>query len=436
LPISRVAGSGGPALPVTRVQGQDSKVNHMWPFFLPDGRHFLYLATGEKPEDRWIHVADLDSEMDERLIAANSQPVYAQPGHILFLREGSLFAQRFDAGSRKIIGESVLLAGQIGQNQAFSYGAFSASATGMLIYRSGGSEGKTQTWIDRTGRTLGVVGPTGEMIDPEISPDEKRVAIAYGDASKNGMDIWLLDVARGTSSRFSFGPSNDYNPIWSGDGSRIYFVSREKAHDDIYQKPASGAGEQELTFASEEDKSLEDVSRDGRFLAYSIFRSAGTGSDLFVLPLEGERKPTPLLIAPHNEGFARFSPDGRFIAYVSDETGKEEVYVLTFPAPTGKWQISTNGGVQPRWRNDGREIYYLAPNSRIMAVPVKAAGAVFEAGMPADLFETGLVGIGVRNHYAVSTDGQRFLVGIRAGGENPPPVTFVLNWAAELKKSP
>jgi len=433
-PIMSVAAAGGEPKAVTKLPEDDKKHTHQWPSFLPDGRHFTYLDLGGSRADVWTRMGDIDGGADERLFSAESQAIYAPPGVLIFLRSNSLLAQPIDAATRKVSGDASLLADRIGQNLAYNYGAFGVSNTGLLAFRTGGAVGRQQNWFDRTGRPLGVVGPLGEMQDPEISPDGKRVAMSFGEPQMNSADIWTIDLVRGTSSRFSFEPSNDCCPVWSGDGSRIYFVSGAGGgHGDIFQKLASGAGGQEPIFRSNEDKELDDVTRDGRFLAYTTTDSLGR-IDIWILPLTGERKPTRLVEGPFSKGQARFSPDGHFIAYASDETGKSDIYVVTFPTPTGKWQVSTNGGMQPRWRSDGKEIYYLAPTSKIMAVPVKADGSTFEAGMPADLFETGLSGLGVRNHYTVSADGQKLMAGIRAGGLAAPPMTFVLNWTAALKK--
>jgi Tol biopolymer transport system component/tRNA A-37 threonylcarbamoyl transferase component Bud32 len=433
-PIYRVPASGGEPTPVTHLAAEKGKESHAWPVFLPGGHRFLYLSAGEKKEDHWIMEGDLAGGPGKRLIpGVDSEALFAPPGDLLFLRDGALFAQAFDAAAGAVAGEPVLIAEGVGQNQGVIYGAFSASETGILAYRAGGPVGKQQTWFDRNGRPLGAVGPKGAMIDAEISPDEKKVALVFGNPGTRAADIWTLDPARGTSSRFSFEPTDHGNPIWSGDGQWIYFVSSAKGHADIYRKLASGTGEEEPVFVSDDDKQLEDVALNGSALAYSVVHTGGS-SDIYILPLAGKKEPRILFKTTYRIWRARFSPDGKYLAYTSDETGKEEVYVVTYPVTSGKWQISTNGGGQPRWRRDGRELYFLAPNSKLMAVSIKAQGNTFEAGLPSDLFETGMLAAGVRNHYTVSADGQRFLVGMLSGGTESPPLTFVLNWTALLKK--
>jgi len=267
-----------------------------------------------------------------------------------------------------------------------------------------------------------------------LSPDQKRIALDCVDFDVGGRQIWQLDVARGVVSRFTLGDKEDLNAIWSTDGERVTFASnRVGSVSDLYEKPSSGAGDEQLLLQSNAAKLPVDWSPDGRYLFFEV-REPGGKSKLWVLPSFGDRKPVPLLQTRFNESMAVFSPDGKWIAYVSDESGRPDVYVQTFPVSTAKWRVSTAGGSQPRWRRDGREIFYVGPDHRLMAVPVKA-GASFEAGVPAPLFELGTsFGTGFRYQYDVTSDGQRFFVIRAAETKEAHPITVVLNWTASLKK--
>jgi len=281
---------------------------------------------------------------------------------------------------------------------------------------------------------LSSVGPMGEYFNIFFSPDEKRVAAAITDSQSGTRDVWLVDIVRGTPTRFTFDPAEDFLPIWSPDGSRIVFASDRDGPGNLYQKPASGAGNEEELLKTNERKWPTDWSRDGRFVIYTNL-SQKTKLDLWVLPVTGEQKPTPFLQSSFNEDYARFSPDGRLVAYASDESGKFEVYVQTFPASGGKWLVSTNGGVQPRWRRDGKELFYIAPDKKLMAVDVKLEGSTFEAGVPRALFQTRVVSYpNPRNVYEVSADGQRFLIITPLEEATSTPITVVANWNADLKR--
>ena len=269
-----------------------------------------------------------------------------------------------------------------------------------------------------------------------LSPDETRVAVQHLDPQTGKADIWLLDLLRGTSSRFTFTPSDDKFPIWSPDGNRIIFVSQRESTYTLYQKSSSGVGGEEVLLKLNDYMVPEDWSPDGRFIAYSILAANNPKNftDLWVLPLFGERKPTPYVQAESWEAQARFSPDGRWIAYQSTESGGPEVYVQSFPVSSGKVRISTQGGADPRWRRDGKELFYLAADHKLMAVEVKT-GSAFEAGVPKALFQAPIIDLyDAYKHYTVTNDGQRFLIVTPAEEVASDPITVVLNWTAGLKQ--
>jgi Tol biopolymer transport system component len=285
--------------------------------------------------------------------------------------------------------------------------------------------------MDRTGKRLGGVGQPGRIGTVSLSPDEKRIMLSIANVAGDAADLWLLDVERGVPSRFTFRPGLSRSGIWSPDGSTTVFVSDSRA---IYRKPANGTGQEELLFPIGINNCPLDWSRDGKFVVYQSFGGA-TGSDLWLLPMQGDHKPVPYLQTPFNEGAAQFSPDGRWMAYASNESGQAQVYVQAIPASGAKWQISTSGGGQPRWRRDGKELFYISADRKLMAVSVKGDTA-FETGAPQPLFELDpiyppFLGVFV---YQPAANGQKFLILANVSGAVTPPITVVLNWQAGLKK--
>ncbi len=427
--FQKVSASGG--MPTAATALAEGELGHRRPFFLPDGRHFLYYSAGSATTGGAVYVSSLDSAERKFLINSDSVNVVYSQGHLLFVRETTLMAQPFDARRLTLTGEAFPIAEQIQTtNINPSYAVFSASENGVLAYQTGpGAAGSQLIWFDRTGKQIGALGDSRAYADLELSPDQKRASVST--LSRAGADIWLYDVTRGLPTRFTFGPGLAFISIWSPDGSRIVFNSTRKGHLDLYQKASSGAGTEEVLVEDNLVKYPLSWSPDGRFILYS---SAGsqTGIDLFVLPLTGDRKPFPFLQTQFNEGQGQFSPDGRWVAYASDEAGKFEIYVAPFPGPGGKWQISTAGGSFPRWRRDGTEIFYLAPDTTLMAAGVNGKGSTFQVGAVMPLFKTRVTG--PRYEYGVSADGQRFLINTPPGQAASTPITVVLNWTAGLKK--
>ena len=440
-----VAAAGGDSRQVTTVDPASLQTQHRWPRFLPDGNHFLYLATS--PRDQAIYAGSLDSKESRRLSPAVVSTAYARAsggaGYLLFQRNGALLAQRFDAARLTTLSEAVQLAGQVMASE-FIPGAMplvSASDNGVLAYRTGASGALAQmAWFDRTGGRLNNLGEPGTYSNPTISPDGNKVAIGRGGQGKR--DIWVYDLTRETASRLTVDPADDFNPAWSPDGSRIAFSSDRRGHKDVYVKNANGVGEEELVFESAQDKSVEDWGRDGRFLL--IYTTERRG-DEWLLPAPGtagERKLAPLLNSQFIELGGQLSPDGQYVLYVSDESGRMEVYVQALPPAKGKWQISTGGGASPRWAPNGKEIFYLASQSmaigasqKMMAVEVRSGKSGLEVGIPKPLFEARLATTsGGRNRFDVTADRQRFLMFVPVEETAGSPMTVVVNWTAELKK--
>jgi dipeptidyl aminopeptidase/acylaminoacyl peptidase len=408
---------------------------HLRPSFLPDGRHFVYRVG-----NGGLYVTSLDSTARTLLIEnPGSANVFYSRGHLLFQRETALMAQPFDLGRLTLTGESIPIADQVLRSISTpSDGAYSASDAGVLVYQAGAAvaDARQLTWFDRTGKVLATVEKPGAYNTPALSPDGTRVVISRGDFQAGDQmgnpDLWMHEFARDTSTRLTFDPATDFMAAWSPDGTRIAWSSNRDGNFNLYQKAANGAGTDEALLKSSDPKYSDDWSPDGRFLLYGALPTGGT-LELWVLPLTGDdRKPTRYL---QQTGFnisqARFSPDSRFVAYTSDASGRNEVYVQPFPAAAGgKWMVSQGGGSQPRWRRDGKELFYIAADWKVMAVPVATATA-FTPGVPTALFAAPIYLGGATNatRYDVTADGQKFLINaISPETAAPPaPITVVLN---------
>jgi eukaryotic-like serine/threonine-protein kinase len=430
-PISRVASTGGKSTQVTKLDESRRETTHRFPFFLPDGNHFLYEAgshaVGRESELHAIYLGSLDGKPRKLLVNARSKPLYAG-GHLLFVRQKTLMAQPFDPKSGTLSGEAFPVVENVEEDPGYFTAVFSVSDNGVLAYQeAGGTEDQYQlTWFDRSGKQLEAVGQRGNLWTPRLSHDNRRVVFVLGDPG----DIWVEDLSRHVSTRLTFEPSDESSPAWSPDDTRIFFRSLRSGSGDIYQKVASGTGADELLFSSSALKLPTSVSPDGRYVLFNTLNTK-TKWDLELLSLP-DRKVTPFLQTEFDEVLGDFSPDGHWIAYASNESGRFEVYVQPFPGPGGKWQISTAGGVAPAWRRDGKELFYMAPDHKLMAVAVKI-GATFETEAPHPLFETHIRN-GPDRHYDVSADGRRFLVNTPLGEETSPPITLVQNWTALLRK--
>jgi eukaryotic-like serine/threonine-protein kinase len=449
--LMRVSANGGTPTPVTALNASRGETVHAFPSFLPDGRHFVYWIDSTTPANKGIFVGSLDAKPEEQdlrqLVVTDQLAAYAPSsdpdvGQLLFVREGALMAQPFDARRLALTGEPVTVAERVGFLSAYPY--FSASNNGVLAYRtdSGSSQQAQLAWYDRQGKLIGKVGEPGLFLQFALSPDGTRVGVHSIDPQHPASIVLLVDLLRGTTTRFTFGSFNYYSSAWSQDGSRIIFVSNQGDKFGLYEKAVNGEKEEELLFQSKENMVATSWSHDGRFLLYFTVDSRNY-SDLWVLPLEGDRKPVPFLRTEFDEGQGYFSPDGRWVAYYSNETGRAEIYVRPFTADSPreassagpKWLISTAGGVEPRWRADGRELFYVALDGKLMAVDV-TTGPVFEAGVPKALFQTPVAHpeFGVVGAAEPAADGKRFLFEIPAGQIAQPPFIVVQNWQAGMQK--
>jgi serine/threonine protein kinase len=435
--IFRVSAAGGTATPLTtRDPSLNKDSGHYYPSFLPDGRHFLYMRFPAGNADAGVYVGSLDSEPEQQsktplFTTARASISWAPSadsgkGRLLYWRDNVLYARTFNDRQLTLEGEPRAIVDQVGYSSGPAFAMFSATAN-TLVYRRGTSRDLELTWLDRNGKVVGTVGEAGRYLILRLSPDGTRAAVAKLDSN---LDVWLVDLKSGASTRFTFDPANDSNPIWSPDGKRVIFASNRGGVMGLYEKSADGAGTETVLLRPAPAATLTDWSRDGR---YVIFHGADA---IWVLPLEGDRKPFPFLRNDFSPAGARLSPDGRWIAFRSAESGREEVYVESFtPSPdagsaasTGKWLVSEGGGTgMIHWRGDGKELYYLKLDGSVMAVPV-TAGPAFHAGTPEPLFKvpagfarTGALG-------SVSPDGQRFFLALPKGGDARQEFTVVTNW--------
>ena len=443
--LMQVSAAGGIASPLTIINPSRKEIVHVLPSFLPDGRHFLYLRASSIPENTGVYVGSLNAKPEQqdsrRLLATTLGPGYmpssdSDSGQVLFLRQGTLMAQPFDARRLALSGEVVSVAEKVGS--FLDYGFFSASSNGVLVYRSGVGLDYQLTWFDRQGRVLAKMAEPGRYNSLAISPDGKQVAVSRTNPENTpNWDVWLLDVARNTSTRLTYEQVRATFPIWSADGSSVIFNSIRGGEVSLSLKLASGAGDEQLLLKSAAGyKYATSSSRDGRFLSYTVVNPE-TKTDLWVLPMQGDRKPTPFLRTEFNERSGQFSPDGHWIAYISDESGSDEIYVREFSsgsaqgsgAAAGKWLISKGGGSYPRWRGDGKELFYVASGGTLTSVDISAE-PVFQAGAPRPLFQLPPDFIGSE----VTPDGRRFLIGVPVAQSASVPFTVLLNWQATLKK--
>jgi Tol biopolymer transport system component len=378
------------------------------------------------------------------VLEGENPPTYVPPGTLLVVRRGGIVALHFDPVGAAVTGDDVPVAPTVGWDATMIRGALTASATGVLAYRATLAVPRQLVWFDRTGANRGAVGPPdeGALAGPEISHDGRRAAV-YRTVGSN-TDVWLVELGRGVSSRFTFHEQIDFFPLWSADDQRVIFGSNRNGTYEFFEKSADGAGDEMpivlKTFTSTA-KLPHSVSADGRFLLYGI-QVPQTGVDLWALPLGGDRKAFAVVESKFDDMAGQFSPDGRWVAYQSNESERVEVYVTPFPGPGGHTQISFEGGTQARWRPDGRELFYVAADSRLMAVPVGASAdrRSLEVGKPVPLFPTRLAtgmnvfpAVGTKAQYAVAPDG-RFLMNVPVEGATAPPITVMLNWDAALKK--
>jgi Tol biopolymer transport system component len=434
--ISKVAAEGGAPAAVTALG--KGEFSHRWPSFLPDGRHFLYLAqawVGNATERNKIYIGSLDSTERRELLRASGETVYSPPGYVVFLRERTLLAQPFDARKLRQTGEAFPIAERVEYFATTTTAIFSLSQNGVLAYRSSPTNAASHlSWLDRSGKELEVVAPPGDYNHPRLSHDGKQIAYEQQDSLSGFADIWTFDLTRKVPTRLTFDPSDEVSPNWSPDDQKILYTLTEPTGTfDLCTKSSAGSAAAEVVLKSESLKIPMDWSKDGSTILFQNNDPRNkTQWDVFQLSL-ATRSPAPVLAGTFSEQFPQLSPDGHWIAYVSDQSGHNDVYIEPFPPHGGKWQISTGGGSLPRWRRDGKELFYRTPDDRLMSVTINATNERLEISTATPLFR-----IRLRSsqgyQYDVSADGQKFLMNVEPVEGNASPVTLVTNWTADLKR--
>jgi DNA-binding winged helix-turn-helix (wHTH) protein/Tol biopolymer transport system component len=420
-----VSVKSGEVKPVTRLDPAHQERRHRWPQFLPDGRHFLYFAVSDDADREGTYVGSLDSPDRIRILNGPSPAMFAPPDRLLYVRDGALVSQPFDSGRLRLTGPSTIVATDV-TAPAMTNGV-TISATPDVLTFGGPVTDERLTWFARDGHRFGSVDAPGG--NPMFSPDRHRLLVQTLENGRGA--IWLLDDKFDSRTRVV---PNGAVPAWSPDGVRIAYTSGKNAGvDDIFVRPAKSDAAEELVLQTASPKHVSDWSPDGRYIVY-VETNPRTKLDVWLLPMFGDRRPVPFLVTSANEMQAQVSPDGHWIAYASDESGQWEIYVQPFPTGSGqRHKISTDGGVEPQWRPDGRELFYLDLAQTLTAVPV-LTGDGWHTDVPQALFRTAIgPGASPRNHYAVGQAGQRFLISSADGGQAPQPITFLVNWTTPQK---
>jgi serine/threonine protein kinase/Tol biopolymer transport system component len=434
-----VPAAGGTPQAASKLDASKAENSHRWPSFLPDGKHFLYWSRSSRgPDSTVLYIGELGTLAAKQLMKSETMAVYAS-GHLLFMRDRTLMAQPFDPRKMEFSGEPVPVAEHIAINGATVRAMFAPSETGELVYQTGeASSGWNLVWWGRDGKQVGSIAQPDRYIGPALSPDGTRLAVTIFAGNQGTADIWIFDLTRGTSTRLTFSSASSANqttPVWTPDGKTVFYASSLKDSPHIYAKIGDGSSPERVIL---EDAGTSEyprsISPDGRYLVYEKkVMKTETGYHLWALPLAGDGKPFPILQDAFDEGAPAVSPDGKWMAYQSNESGRREIYITAFPGGGAKWQVSSNGGTAAKWRGDGKELFFVDPADNIVAVDVNASGSAVKLGAPHTLFQA----VGIQRDfgpYDVTKDGKKFLINSGNLKEGTEPVTLVQNWPAELKK--
>ncbi|MEO7658071.1 MAG: hypothetical protein ABIU09_11870, partial [Pyrinomonadaceae bacterium] len=430
-------------IPVTELDTNRGENSHRWPYLLPDGKHFLYFSRGGGTDNEGVFMGTLNSSDRKFLFPSKIAAIYApsssgRVGRLLMVREGMLLSQPFDEGRLELTGEPQTIAQDV-RSYPTEVGPtasmlVSVSNNGHLAYRTGGNAITQLQWADRSGKLSDAIAPQGMYHEPMISPDGKRIVVSRQEATNQ--DLWMFDTGRNVLTRFTFDPAVDSSGIWDHVGANVIYSSFRDGKGNIYRKAATGLGNEELLFQGKGNAYPDAVSPDGKYLLFDIDNGAATKSDVMVIPLAGDdHTPIPVVASQFTETHPQFSPDGRWVSYVSDESGRAEVYVRSFGSAGGQWQISTSGGDQLMWNPKGKEIFYMGFDRTLYSVPYEA-GESFQPGKPEVLFPTRIAASGIadeRNNYLITPDGLRFLLVNTIDESRNSPIVMVLNWTSEAR---
>src|SRR5579859_1992497 len=434
-PLYRVPAAGGIPQPLTKLDSAHQETSHRWPQFLPDQKHFLFDVVSTNLADSGIYVSDLNGGKPILLVQNDSNGVYAPPGYLLFVRQSTLMAQRFDTSQLKTIGDSTPLAEHAGVDANIWRGMFTASESGVLAYEGGeGFESGAQLlWFDRSGKELAETGTPASYLNPAISPDGHKVAVAIPSSNLTSQDIWVFDLVRGIKTRLTFTPGINREPAWSPDGKSIAFISNPEGGFHVYLKAADGTGDVTPMLVDNANEFLPSFSPDARYLVLERGRSEQSPrTGIWALPLFGDRKLIPVAQGQFEYVRPSLSPDGNWVAYESSENGNPEVYVVPFPQGKGKWQVSTDGGFWPQWNPAGKELFYISPDYKLMAADIREHATSLDVGSVHELFQAFPAYVAT-SFYDVAPDGKKFVMVSRTA-QSSSPLTLVVNWPALLKK--
>ena len=426
--LARVAATGGTPMPFTQLSEARKENSHRWPSFLPDGRHFLFTARSSLKEDTAVYVGSLDSKEVKRVLTEQSQAIFSG-GYLLFGREGNLLAQRFDLDKLEVSGKPSPVTGNIDFHASGAFTFFAASPNGRaLTYSQPSSNAMQLTWLNRKGAKIETIGPPEGLSEFALSPNGRRLALTRTDADSGNRDLWLMELATGVLTRFTSNPANDWRPIWSPDGEWIAFASDRTPQSSIWRKAANGNTPEEMIVPPVQSGGAfpQSWSPDGKSIAYYLDRDHAD-TDIWLVSTTGDGKTKALLASDFREWSPRFSPDGKWLAYTSNETGTNEVYVRAIGSPRA-YRISSQGGDHARWRSDGRELFFVGQDLRLMAANITFAETV-RTNTPTPLFNM----CSSNQNFEVTADGQRFIVACRATTATDRAVTVLSNWRSMLK---
>jgi Tol biopolymer transport system component len=441
--LYEVSAKGGKPRPVEQLNAARSERAHLWPQFLPDGNHFVFFVLSDSPAARGVYAGSLDSSNYTMLFPSETNAVYSPPaaadsrknGHLLYIRGRSLVEVRFDANYLKVLSEPHLLAEEVGPVASLSLAPISISDTNVLVYQSASPASRQLAWMDRTGKTLAPVIEGGNWGALRISPDGTRAVVARATRDLKSNHLWMVESS-GQVAQLTSGPEPKGSPVWSPDGSRIAYYSVTGDEFDIVVSPAGSGSRAELLLKSPDAKYPRDWSRDGRFLLFDVITEA-TKKDIWGLPLV-DKHAGPILDTIYSEGWATLSPDGKWMAYQSDESGRYQVYMQPFDGITRgtrrRYDVSTEeGGGMPHWRADGQELFYVTGSGRMMSVKVHLEGGEFRSDPPQLLFQR-RVTPGTWNWFDSSPDGQRFLMNVPLEWPTSSPITVMTNWTEKARE--
>jgi Tol biopolymer transport system component len=435
-PLMRISASGGNPELATKLDASRSENSHRWPQFLPDNKHFIFWGRNAQGQQQDLNVGVLGS-LESKLILQGVTTARYASGYLLYMRDQTLMAQPFDTNKLEVTGEATPIAQQVIVNGVTGVPEFSASENGTLVYHTGEASGAWDLlWFTRDGKPAGSIAQHERYYYPALSPDGSQLAVSLFNGAQGIADIWVFDLRRGTKSRLTFGSGTQAWPLWSLDGRTVYYASNPNGTYHIYAKAADGGGAEETILNNPEATEIPfSFSPDGHYLLYTrrLANDPRNSLDIWGLPLSGDRKPFPIVQTQFDEVDGVVSPAGKWMAYRSNESGRGEIYLTPFPTGGARWQVSTTGGVDARWRGDGKELYFLDPSDNVMAVDVEGSGSAPRLGVPHVLFQA----MGVQRQvgtYVVTSDGKKFLINSGDTKQGTEPLTLVMNWTAELKK--